>query len=200
MIKEQKLLIERIKEAGPEAGSEIYEHYRPFIFRIIQKNRLCSLIWDYRENIIADVILDTLNFVLKTPTVWNLNGLIRHITKAKKSKTAREELSKRNKFPTQQLDDNLPDSRNNPEETMFVYEEQQEREIEERYLEICLETLTKVQRYVIKLRRQGKSWAEIARIRKVKQPAIHQIKTKAIERLKNCCDELRRIRKSDNTL
>lgn len=199
MKKRQRILIAQIKNSVREGWDEFYRAYRPFILRSIERNRLRSLVWEKREDIITDVATDTVFFVKKTLIVYSLNAVVLKITKAKKANTARAILSDRKRTAVS-VNKNMPDSRKTREKELVDDEEKESHEMDKKHLKSCLRRLTKTQRYVISLYLQGKTWAEIARERKVKPSAITQIKNAALKKLEKCINELRRVQKAHHTI
>lgn len=191
--KEQIRLFTLIKSGDAAAWDEFKKEYIPIVLRVIKTHKLKDLVEDYELEIIDKSLSQAFSYLQNADKFSNIDGLVALITSRMVNRYFEIGKKKKNMVVDGGVED-IPDGNPGPEEDLIDQENAFFLEEDKKYLNICTGRLTKTQAMVLNLWKQGKTWADIARIRKVAQPAISQIRDAAFKKLRDCINELRRVR------
>lgn len=191
MTKNENQLIKQIKNGDPTAWDNFQKECTPIILRVIERHRLGHKISDHLK-VAEKVLSEVYGYIQRTEIRKGFECLLYKPTLFKIYR-----FSKANKTSFAEVTDDIPDMNSTPLEAIVEGEEAEELKTKKKYLVSCMKKLTKVQRQVIRLLKGGKSEADIARIREVSRSAINQTKDAAFKALRDCINEMQRIREPD---
>ena len=184
--KEQNRLIKLIREDADDAWDEFFNHYEPDIRKMIQFSIYKDKVKDDINIILTEAAKESFDYVKKGKKIRSLDALVKYITRAAIIRYFDKKKKEGRIIPEGNPGEEIPSGEPGPEEILIQKEK-------EHILNICMKRLTKTQKMTLRLRMEDNSWAEIARIRRVSQVAISDVRDAAFKRLRECINELQGI-------